>query len=600
MAKQEKSAAELYREERKQRIAKAAKKNSKKSHNVVMNKKTKSVIAIVLVLALVAGIGAMAINLSGVLERGKTVMTVGEKEVVKYEYSFYYMSNFNQYFNMSYQYDYYYGEGYGKMFTGYDCMTAPDAQAYNGEIEGIENPTFADFFAYSAKQSIQYAEACRLYAEENGIELTEEDLQGVEDQIEEYRETAATQSDKKYSLAAYLRQSFGKGMTEKLFTKILTDQALNTKVSEVKSEEIKKSYSDEEVEKIFNENLNTYGVVSLRNYVIAAEKVKSEAEEGKEATEAVTNETLAAAKKKAEAFKAALTDEASFKALASDYEKANGNEKYEEILEDDTLTLVEDAAQADIGESDEAFLKWAFDKNTAVGSTYMTEDKTTGYTVYMMVEPVHHAPDALTYDVRHILLQFPEEKATDGDAKKEVEAELLDADKYDVTVDIDVDLESTKDAALYMDAQEILEKYLDGDKTEAAFGDLAKEHSADSNAEQGGIYEDVPVGQMVPEFENWALEKGREKGDVGIVETTYGYHIMYSIGTKTTTWADTIRADKAAEEYAVFAEEIIKEDNVKVEILDEAEIDDAEAFTQKMANNYIRSLQSQSTGTHTH
>ncbi len=600
MAKQEKSAAELYREERKQRIAKAAKKNSKKSHNVVMSKKTKAAIAVVLVLALVAGIGAVAINLSGVLERGKNVMTVGRTEVDKYEYSFYYMSNFNQYFNMSYQYDSYYGQGYGKMFTGYDCMTAPDAQEYTGEIEGIEKPTFADFFAYSAKQSIQYSEACRLYAEENGIELDEEDLQDVESQLDEYKEAAATQSDKKYSLAAYLRQTFGKGMTTKLFTKILTDQALNTKVSEVKTEELKKSYSDKEVEKIFNDNLDTYGVVTLRNYVIAAEKVKSEAKDGEEATEAVTKETLADAKKKAEAFKAALTDEASFKAAASDYEKANGNEKYEEILKDDTLTLLADVAQADIGESDEGFLKWAYDKNAVVGSTYMTEDETTGYTVYMMVEPVHHAPDAKTYDVRHILLQFPEEKATEGDAKKEVKAELLDTSKYDVTVDIDVDLEKTEDPALYMEAQEILEKYLDGDKTEAAFGDLAKEHSADGNADQGGIYEDVPVGQMVPEFESWALAEGREKGDVGIVETSYGYHIMYSVGVNTITWSDTIRTDKANEEYSVFAEEIIEGDNVKVEILDEAEIEDVEAFTLKMANNYIRNLQSQAAGTHTH
>ena len=38
MAKQEKSAAELYREERKARIAKAAKKNAKKQHKVILTK----------------------------------------------------------------------------------------------------------------------------------------------------------------------------------------------------------------------------------------------------------------------------------------------------------------------------------------------------------------------------------------------------------------------------------------------------------------------------------------------------------------------------------------------------------------------------------
>lgn len=606
MAKQEKSAAELYREERKERIAKAAKKNAKKSHNVVLSKKTRSAIAVVVVLALVAGIGAMALSLSGVLERGKNVMTVGETQVDKYEYGFYYMSTFNQYFNMSYQYDSYYGSGYGAMFTGYDCNKTPDAQAYSGEIEGVEEPTFADFFDYSAKQQIQYAEACKLYAEEKGIELTEEDLKNVDAQLDEYKAEAEKidyEGDKKYSLAAYLRENFGKGMTVKLFTKILTDQALNTKVNEVKTEELKASYSDKEVDKLYKDNIKDYGVVTLRNYAIPAEKVKSETkDENGEATEteAVTKETLAAAKAKADKFAAAVRDEKSFVSLASEYEKLNKNEKYNEFLTDDSLTLIKDSASSGISETDEKFMDWAFGENTAVGSTYITEDETTGYTVYMMVEPVHHAPDQHTYDVRHILLQFPEEdeKATEGDAKEDVKAELLDTKAYDANIDIDVDLETTKDPALYMEAQEILKKYLDGDKTEDAFAELAKEHSKDSNAADGGIYEDVTEGYMVAEFENWALEKGRKYGDVGIVETTYGYHIMYFVGTETITWSDTIKNDKAAEEFGEFADELIKGDNVKITVTDEAEIADAAAITLKRANQYIRNLQTQQTATY--
>ena len=129
MANQEKSAAELYREERKERLAKAAKKNAKKSHNVVLTKKSKTAIAVVLVLALVAGIVAFSINNSGVLERGKVAFTVGDTEVSMAEYSYYYNSAFSNYFNYSYQYDYYYGEGMGAMYTGYDYSVSPDQQA---------------------------------------------------------------------------------------------------------------------------------------------------------------------------------------------------------------------------------------------------------------------------------------------------------------------------------------------------------------------------------------------------------------------------------------------------------------------------------------
>ena len=140
MAKQEKTAAELYREERKARIAKAAKKNAKKQHKVILTKGMKKAIAAVVVLAIVAGIGAFSVSNSGVLERGKTAFYVGDVEVTAPEYGYYYSSAFNNYFQYSYQYDYYYGTGMGKLYTGYDYSVSPDEQAYGDKIEGVENP----------------------------------------------------------------------------------------------------------------------------------------------------------------------------------------------------------------------------------------------------------------------------------------------------------------------------------------------------------------------------------------------------------------------------------------------------------------------------
>lgn len=34
---------------------------------------------------------------------------------------------------------------------------------------------------------------------------------------------------------------------------------------------------------------------------------------------------------------------------------------------------------------------------------------------------------------------------------------------------------------------------------------------------------------MVPEFEKWAMDDSRKYGDVAIVKSKYGYHIMYFI-----------------------------------------------------------------------
>ncbi len=602
MAKQEKTAAELYREERKARIAKAAKKNAKKSHKVTLSKKGKIAIAAVLVVALVAGIGGFAISNSGVLERGKTAFYIGDVEVKAPEYAYYYNSVFSNYFNYSYQYDTYYGSGMGKLYTGYDYTISPDQQDYSGDIEGVESPKFTDFFEYSAKESLKYVKASIEYANENKIELDEDDLASVDSTIEELKTTA---KDSNYSVSAYLRAYYGKGMTLDLLRQICEEQTLATKVQTVKSEEFANSYSDKDIEKEYKDNLTTYGVATLRLYEVVADTVEVPAEkEGEEATKKVTDATMAEAKKKAESFASKVSTPDSFKATAAEFEKAAGNEKYEEMKTDNSKTIVEETTYSDLSydSSDEKFLKWAFDEDTKAGETYIVENEDTGYSVYMMELPVHKAADVATYDVRHILIQFPEDDEKEDadeaedkeDAKEEkaedVDVELLDPSKYDVTVDIDVDLEKTEDKALYKQAQDILEKYLAGDKTEDAFAELAKEYSADSNASEGGLYENTALGRMVSEFEDWAMDDNREYGDVGIVETEFGYHIMYFVGTNVTTWADAIRSDKGAEDYEEFSEKLVAGDNVKIDGIVEQSIADTEEFIVKLAKQQIRSI----------
>ena len=76
-------------------------------------------------------------------------------------------------------------------------------------------------------------------------------------------------------------------------------------------------------------------------------------------------------------------------------------------------------------------------------------------------------------------------------------------------------------------AEEIYNKWLEGDKSEASFAQLAMDYSVDGNAAQGGIYEDVYVGQMVKSFEDWCFDESRVPGDHGLVKTEYGYHIMF-------------------------------------------------------------------------
>lgn len=612
MAKQEKTAAELYREERKARIAKAAKKNQKKSHKIILTKGAKTLIAVLVVIAIAGGIAGFAVSNSGVLERGKKAFNVGETEVTMPEYGYYYNSIFSYYFNMAMQYDSY-SPGMGLAYVGYDYTKMPAEQSYSGEIEGIEDPTFADFFEETAKNNIKYIKGCLIYAAKNNITLDEEDLKSVDESMSSITETAKNNN---FSTAAYLRMCYGKGMTEKLVRQILEEQALASKVQTVKTEEYGNSYTAAEIEKEFNDKITTYGVVSLRNYSIDAESTTTTDDEGNE-SEVVSDAAMAKAKAEAESFAAKVSDDASFKNAAAEAEKAAKNEDYKDYITDDSKTLIEDATydSAAGNVDDEDFQKWVSDKNTAVGSTYILETEGTGYTVYMMSAPMHKAADTITYDVRHILIKFPDDDSTSSDtaddaeettdaadtteaadeAKEEVDVQMLDTSKYEGTnIHIDVDLENTGDKALYKQAQDILVQYLEGDKTEDSFAALAVANSADSNAEDGGIYEDVAVGDMVAEFENWALADGRVKGDVGIVETQFGYHIMYFIAKNTTTWEETIRNDLGTEKYDDLATKIQESKSVEITDVVDASIANVNEFVEKLAKQQIRNSQQSS------
>ncbi len=84
-------------------------------------------------------------------------------------------------------------------------------------------------------------------------------------------------------------------------------------------------------------------------------------------------------------------------------------------------------------------------------------------------------------------------------------------------------------------AEEIYNEWLAGEATEESFAALAEQYSEDAGSNtNGGLYDAVTKGQMVPEFDAFCFEEGRESGDTGIVygeSGAYaGYHVMYYVG----------------------------------------------------------------------
>ena len=114
---------------------------------------------------------------------------------------------------------------------------------------------------------------------------------------------------------------------------------------------------------------------------------------------------------------------------------------------------------------------------------------------------------------------------------------------------------SEKNAA--KEAIEAIQKeWQDKGGTLEAFEALAKEKTEDGGSkENGGLYEDVYPGQMVTNFNDWCFAEGRKAGDYGIVETEYGYHLIYFVSKNTDTTyrdlliEDTLRSEEYTEWY---------------------------------------------------
>ena len=73
-----------------------------------------------------------------------------------------------------------------------------------------------------------------------------------------------------------------------------------------------------------------------------------------------------------------------------------------------------------------------------------------------------------------------------------------------------------------------------------------------------GLYQQVYEGQMVQAFNDWCFDETRASGDTGIVQSDYGYHIMYYVGQgDLIAWQETVRDALRSADYTAWEEELV-------------------------------------------
>ena len=561
-----KDSKNAYREERKERLAKNAKKKNQKSHDATF---VVTIVLWVLGIALVLAMTCGILWAYGVPQSVLTVEKIGDRSYSMADFNYYYMSVFQTNANQSYQTQSTYG-----ISLGFDYTKSPDAQTTT-DSDG-NTITYAEKFKQDTISQLEEMNYYLNLAKEEGVELSEETKAEIEEEISSYAEQASSNG---YSTSRYLSVMFGKGVTLKKFRGYLEEQHLVEQYRNDKSENLSKSITNEQIDAEYEKSPQEYQQVNIRLFGLeiskdeaetaeavteeataAAEKTAEETETAEAETEAPETETEAAETEsetpetttEAPAQEAAadsstpsaqetllrqmlarITDEQSFIELAKEY----CNEEDKASYEEETATLLKGVTKSAVSSNiDEDFAEWLFSTDRKTGDKNLIATDSMVYVVYI-IDPAYRNETPLV-SVRHILISYDNIAADLGETKDAEDLKIETKTAEDGTEITNEGTGYSIDVAMqtYEKALSVLNDYNAGEKTEEAFAALADQESADTasvgeDAENGGggLYEKVQQGQMVAEFDNWIYDESREPGEVGMVKTTYGWHIIYFI-----------------------------------------------------------------------
>ena len=374
--------------------------------------------------------------------------------------------------NFYYSYAYSYAQS---MLGGAFSTDAPlSEQPYTGE----DFETWQDYVLDLAVSTAADTYAIYDKAVAEGYTLAEADQTAIDEQMSTLALYAGMYG---YSSAnSFIAAQYGPGSTAKLYEEYLTVNTLANSYAQSINDEL--TYSQEDIDAYYGEHAEEFDSVSYRLFSVTSELFPEATDT--EAVSALCEETAKSMAAAAQGNEQAFLDQATELTVVAE----------DETYDAAAATLKEDVTLAS---ANSLFKEWLADSARQPGDATYISNGEDGYNVLYFVANEDHSFQLP--NVRHILISFT--SSEDAEAKTATQEE----------------------------AQAILDEYLAGEQTEEAFAALAQQYSKD-NAEDGGLYENIVPGYMVPTFEEWCYDAARQPGDTGIVESSYGYHIMYFVG----------------------------------------------------------------------
>lgn len=460
---------------------------------------------------------------------GENAMLINNMTISREQFAYYYTTSYNFYAQMA-------ATGY---ITGFDPAKSPD-EVMSGQFDedGNEltwNDVIIGYATSLAKNNFAfYAEATA-----SGYSLSEEDEVSIEETLTSIDDYAARLG---MSTDEYIDEYVAEGLDRAGVEKLLEIESVAIAYEEVIREKAYDSITDDQVQAKFEESPERYSHVDFYYCRLAMPEIEqAENETDREFEERYAEE------------KNLVVD-----AAREIEQSATSFEDFTVAAEDAGYSVTE--ANVVLYSSVEASftaeaVEWIFSQERAQGDAAMFEGEN-ACIVVLMKAPTY---SGRSVDVRHCLVEFDSEEPTEEEKQE----------KYEI-------------------AAELLAQLTEDGITEDNFIEMVTENSDDTaSVPEGGLYENVTISSnYVEKFESWSLDSSRTVGDCEIIETEYGYHIMYFVEYNGADWAVPIREELGAQAYEVLASELIAEDGGKYQVtINDTVINEvAAAFCDKKRN----------------
>ena len=484
MSKKEKEAPDKI-QQRKKEAYERNKMNQKLAKRKIKPRVVKGIVAGLITGVLAVGIGGYFFLDSALARRTLTAATIAEEKVTPAEMSFYYSRAYHEWYDMMSQY-------VDVSALGFDPTKPFDKQDY-----GSEGQTYREFFLETAEEDMRNIHAFAREAEATGFELSEEKKAEIDQTMADFQDYAKANN---MTMKQLLNALYNRGMSEDLLKELVYDSVMASEYIASTNESF--TYTEEEVEKYYEDNKDTLDVMDYR---MVSFLTNSDEEYGNIVT-------ADQAKESAEALFAKGADEQAF--IDASTEQAG-----------EDISLYENNDKSSANLINEEMGEWLFNTERKVGDINMfIDDAGDARVVYVVSLP--HRDESRTRNVRHILISLD-----NYETKEEAKAE----------------------------AEKVYEEWKNGEATEDSFAALANEKSTDPGSNtNGGLYEEVMPGDMVQAFNDWLFDETRKVGDTDIVETDYGYHIMYYSGeAEHPAWCLTAEAALKDNAYTTWYEGVL-------------------------------------------